>query len=126
MNALRQWLRHWCLTEEQRRVIDALEMPQRWMPQPDITKAEAEEWGKVLASPVLRRIDAAMINRVCDEAQRVLIVPVAEMPKQAGYALGFRHAWELAKSISTIGAAEGTKAEATADTGAENLEHLNP
>jgi hypothetical protein len=46
--------------------------------------------------------------------------------RAAGYAAGFRGAWQLAKSLSTLAGAPTGHTEHSATTDALGLEHLNP
>jgi hypothetical protein len=111
---------------DQLALVDALDDPDRWMPDEPLTQAEAEAWGAALLSPVGRKIDIAMSNLGQQEAQRACHTPTAETIRQTGYAAGFRAAWLLAKSLSTMAGAQPGKSEEGTTTGDATLDHLNP
>jgi hypothetical protein len=126
MNVVRSWLLRRLLTAPQRMVLAALAEPARWQPDDAINPPEAAEWGKLLSAPILRKIDAAMVNMANQEAQRAITAPSAETLRMAGYALGFRAAWQTAKALSTITAAEGGATEGDDSTASAALAHLSP
>lgn len=112
---------------DQRAVVQALAEPVRWQPEVEpVTASDASAWGAAMLSPVGRKMDVVMINMVQDHAQRAIQSPAAELHRAAGFAAGFRASWETAKSLSTIAGADAGTTEDGADTGATNLEHLNP
>lgn len=127
MSALRTWLLARLLRPELLRVVQTLEAPDRFQPDPEITPAEQAAWGNLLASPVLLKVDVAMINLCQQQAQRAILATPDRLPFEAGVAWGMRTAWQLAKSISTMSGAEAGKSEnqPTATDGA-GLDHLNP
>lgn len=126
MKTLRAWLLKRWLTAEERALISALRAPDRWQPDNPITPEEAETFGALLKQPLLVKVDVAMINMAQQLAQRAVHSPSAEIVRAAGYAAGFRAAWEFAKSLSNIASAKAGEPEAGADTDATGLEHLNP
>jgi hypothetical protein len=127
MKTLRAWLLKKLLTPTQRMLIATIERPDRWQPDVPLTSQEAQQWGELLRSPLLLKVDVAMVNIAQQEAQRAIAAPSAETQRMAGYALGVRSAWQIAKAISTLSAAEGAASEGTgADTATPALEHLAP
>lgn len=126
MKRLRAWLLSRLLSAPQRAVILALDEPARWMPGEALTPDEAQEWGKFLTSPIMVKIDVAMINMANQEAQRALASPSGETIRMAGYALGFRAAWQTAKALSMITAAEGGATEGDERTASSALAQLAP
>lgn len=113
-------------TAEESRLIAALRAPDRWQPDEPITELEAKEWGALLRSPLLRKIDLAMVNMAQQQAQQAIHAPTHDTLRAAGYAAGFRGAWQLAKSLSTLAGADTGKPETTPPTDNVGLDHLNP
>lgn len=107
-------------------LLAALRAPDRWQPDEPITELEAKEWGALLRSPLLRKIDLAMVNMAQQQAQQAIHAPTADTIRAAGYAAGFRGAWQLAKSLSTLAGADTGKPETTPPTDDVGLDHLNP
>ena len=131
LNACEQHVRilrhaHVPATAEESRLIAALRAPDRWQPDEPITELEAKEWGALLRSPLLRKIDLAMVNMAQQQAQQAIHAPTADTIRAAGYAAGFRGAWQLAKSLSTLAGADTGKPETTPPTDDVGLDHLNP
>jgi hypothetical protein len=114
------------LSAEERSLIATLRTPARWLPEPDISEQEAESWGAMLKSPLMQKIDVAMINIAQQEAQRAITAPASEMQRMAGHAIGIRNGWQLAKQISRLFATKREQTEAAVQTGAASLEHLSP
>lgn len=126
MNALRTWLLARLLRPELHRVVQTLEAPDRYQPDPEITPAEQAAWGNLLASPVLRKVDVAMINHCQQQAQRAILSAPERLAFECGTAWGMRAAWQLAKSISTMTGTDAGKSEHQPATDGASLEHLNP
>ena len=125
--SLRRFILRRLLTPAQLQLVDALERPDRWMPDVPITKDEAEAWGKLLASPTLVKIDHAMINWQQQEAQRALLAQGDDLARQAGFALGCKAGWQMAKTLSRLAAADSSQPETDgAPTAAPTLEHAMP
>jgi len=116
------------LNPAQLALVDALEQPDRWQPDVPITKDEAESWGKLLTTPTLLKIDHAMINWQQQEAQRALLAQGDDLARQAGFALGCKAGWQMAKTLSRLAAADscGPAGPAGALTAAPTLEHAMP
>lgn len=114
------------LNPAQLAVVKALDQPDRWMPDAGLTAIEAEAWASLLRTPLLLKIDHAMINWMQQEAQRALLAPQEHLARQAGMALGCRAGWEMAKTLSRLAAATGDQTEPTAPTAAATLDHLQP
>lgn len=125
MKTLRAWLRNKLLTPQERMTLATLAEPMRWQPDNPFTPTEAEQWGALLRQPLLLKIDVAMINMAQQEAQRAISAPSEDTHRMAGYALGIRAGWQIAKSFSTLTAAEGG-AHGEADHTAAVLEQLTP
>lgn len=123
---LRKLILAWLLPPDQRALLEAMEAPDRWQPDVALTKEDAEAWEQTLHTPLLVKIDHAMINWSQQEAQRVLVAPAHDLARQAGFALGVRTGWQMAKSLSRMVAAEGDRSEPTAPTAAATLDHLAP
>lgn len=114
------------LTPEERRLVAALRTPDRWQPDRPITDLEAKDWAALLRSPLLLKIDLAMCNMAQQQAQLAVHLPAADTVRAAGYAAGFRGAWQLAKSLSTLAGTHAGPSETTPPTDDAGLEHLNP
>jgi hypothetical protein len=114
------------LTPEERRLVAALRAPDRWQPDRPITDLEAKDWAALLRSPLLLKIDLAMCNMAQQQAQLAVHLPAADTVRAAGYAAGFRGAWQLAKSLSTLAGTHAGTSETTPPTDDAGLEHLNP
>lgn len=113
-------------TQAETTVVAALRAPDRWQPDEPITELEAKEWGALLRSPLLRKIDVAMVNMAQQQAQQAIHAPSADALRAAGYAAGFRGSWQLAKSLSTLAGTHAGTSETTPPTDDAGLEHLNP
>lgn len=124
LNLFRAWLLAQLLRPDQLAVVQALDAPDRFLPDPALTPAEAEQWGAMLQSPLMLKIDTAMINWTQQEAQRAIGFPTAELARQAGYAMGCRAGWSMAKTLSRLPVAKDEQTGAEATTPAEGLEHL--
>lgn len=114
------------LTAEELRLIRALRAPDRWQPDPEITPEEADMWAGLLRSPLMQKIDVAMVNMAQQQAQIAIHETPQNVSRAAGYAAGFRGGWQMAKSISTLVSAKTGETEKGADTATAGLEHLNP
>ena len=122
---LRDYLLRRLLTPEQLAVTLAMDRPDRWQPDQPLTEDEMKNWAAFLASPLGLKIDTAMVNFCQQEAQRALFATAENLPKQVGVALGVRAGWEMAKTLSRLGAAESAQSEPTA-TAPATLAHLSP
>jgi hypothetical protein len=103
-----------------------LDAPDRWQPDEPLTTGDVADWAALLTTPLLRKIDLAMINMAQAEAQRAIHEPAAEAVRAAGYAAGYRAAWAIAKSLSTLPGAPTGKPETTPATDGPDLAHLSP
>lgn len=126
MKPFRVWLLRKLLTPAQRQILATIEAPARWMPGEAITTEEAAQLRQLFQSPLMLKVDVAMINMANQEAQRAITAPSAETVRLAGYALGIRAGWQIAKSLSTLTGAEAGATEGEADTAGSALAHLNP
>jgi hypothetical protein len=88
--------------------------------------SEVREWGKVLSTEFGRKLDAALCNWCTERAWLATQAPAREVEKAAGFALGARTAWEVAKSISRMGEAQSPESETPAPTVAQGLEQHQP
>lgn len=113
------------LSPAQLAVVQALDRPDRWQPDQALTPDETKAWAETLSSPIGLKIDTAMVNFCQQEAQRALLAPQDQLPKQVGIALGIRAGWEMAKTLSCLGEAELAQPEPTG-TAPATLDHLTP
>jgi hypothetical protein len=113
-------------TAEEDALIAALRAPDRWQPDPAITPSEARQWGELLQTPLMLKIDVAMVNMAQQQAQAATQSTPDRIIYAAGVAWGYRAAWQVAKSISTMTGAEAGKPETNSDTALPGLDHLNP
>ena len=67
-----------------------------------------------------------MTNMALQQAQSAIYERPENVARAAGYAAGFRGAWQLAKSLSTLAGAPTGHTEHSATTDALGLEHLHP
>jgi hypothetical protein len=125
VSTLKAWLLKKLLTPAQHAVLIAIEEPARWMPGEDITPGDAQNLGELFRSPLMLKVDVAMINFANQAAQAAIMAPTAEVVSAAGYARGVRAGWQVAKSLSTLTGAEAGATE-EGDTDAPVLEHLSP
>lgn len=123
---LRDWALARLLTRDQHALITALERPERWQPDEPLTEIECEQWAALLRTPLLRKLDIAMINWLQQEAQRAIYTPTPEAGRQCGFAAGARASWEIAKTFSRAPAASDGQSETDATTAAPSLAHLRP
>jgi len=114
------------LSADEARLVDALRDADRWQPDQPLTAGDAQAWASVLRSDYGRRLDIAMINLGQQQAQMAVHAQSADVQRLAGYAAGFRGAWQLAKALSTIAGTDAGQSEQDATTGAADLAHLNP
>jgi hypothetical protein len=126
VKALREWLLRKLLTPAQRMVLASIEAPARWLPEQEITDADKAQLRQLFTSPLMLKVDVAMINLAHQAAQQAIMAPSTETVRQAGYALGMRAGWQIAKSISTLTSAEAGATEGETDTAGSALAHLNP
>lgn len=126
MNALKKLLRRWVLTRAEQRLLADYEDLARAFGEVELQRAEAEEWGKVLRTPTGVKIDAAMCDLIQRRAMQAIGEGQAERDHACGMAAGMAIGWQLAKALSTLGAADGANSEDAAGTAAGGLEHLNP
>ena len=129
MNALRAWLARppaVVLTAEEAALLAALRAPARWQPDQPLTLTDTKDWGALLHTPLLLKLDVAMTNMALQQAQSAIYERPENVARAAGYAAGFRGAWQLAKSLSTLAGAPTGHTEHSATTDALGLEHLNP
>jgi len=124
--SLRTRLLRLVLSAEERRLLAALRAPDRWQPDDPITEVEAKDWAALLRTPLLVKIDLAMVNMAQQQAQLAVHLPAADTVRAAGYAAGFRGSWQLAKSLSTLAGTDAGKLETTPPTDDAGLAHLNP
>jgi hypothetical protein len=144
-NAIRQLLRKWVLTPDERTLVDAdrdtvlraMLSPEAWrlvesarragryQPAPTITQEDAEAWETAMRSEVGLKVDTAMINWLHELAQRAISAAPADVLAEAKFALGCRAGWEMGKSISRLAAAQSSAPEDDA-TAAPDLEHHQP
>lgn len=108
------------------RLLAMLRAPDRWQPDQPLTTTDVADWANLLRTPLLAKIDLAMINMAQQEAQRAIHAETADTIRAAGYAAGYRASWQIAKALSTLPGAPTGKPEPDADTAATVLEHLNP
>lgn len=113
-------------TAEEDALIAALRAPDRWQPDPVITPSEAKQWGELLQTPLMLKIDVAMVNMAQQQAQAATQTTPDRITYAAGVAWGYRAAWQVAKSISTMTGAEAGKPETDSDTALPGLDHLSP
>lgn len=118
--------RHNEKTADEARLLALLRTPDRWQPDQPINALEAQDWAKLLTSPLLLKIDIAMVNMAQQQAQLAIHLPAADTVRAAGYAAGFRAAWTVAKSLSTLVGAQPDKSETQPGTDAPSLDHLTP
>lgn len=118
---MKRWILSKLLRPEQLAVLDAMDCPIKWMPDPAITSDEAKTWGNLLRSPLLMKIDTAMVNYSQQQAQTAIMGPAAELPKLAGFALGVREGWQMAKRLSVLLATKAEQSE-DGDEGAPDLD----
>ena len=123
---LRQWILAKLLRPEQLALVEALDAPVRWMPIQPLTDDEMQKWEQVVTSPLGLRIDLTVGNWALQVQQSALQAPPDQLARQAGYAIGCRAGWEMAKSLSRMTAAEGRQPEDGATTAAPDLDHLQP
>jgi hypothetical protein len=126
MSPLRAILRCWLLTDAERCLLADYARMARAFGEVQLDRAEAEEWGKVLATPTGRKIDAMMCDHVQRQAMRAIAMPGAELAHACGAAEGARHAWVLAKSLSTMGGTDAANHEDAPDTAAAHLDRMSP
>lgn len=122
LNASRETLLRSMLSPEQWQIVAALDKPDRWMPDPIITPTEAQQWGSLLASPLMLKLDVAMINWTQQQAQTAIGAPASEMIAAGKFALGCRAGWQMAKTLSRLAAAEGSEPEDDASPAASRLD----
>lgn len=111
LNASRETVLRAMLSPEQWAIVSALERPDRWMPDPQITAQEAAQWGQLLATPLMLKLDVAMHNWTQQQAQMAIGAPASEMVAAGKFAHGCRAGWEMAKTLSRLAAAEGSTPE---------------
>jgi hypothetical protein len=126
MNRLRAFLLRRLLNPAQRTIVEALDRPDRFIGDTSLTNDDAKNWGAMLAGPLGVKIDHCMINWLQQEAQRALFAPTAEIARTVGYAAGCRAGWEMAKTLSRIGATESAATEDTSPTADAGLAHHQP
>lgn len=126
MSTLRAWLRSKVLTADERRLLVDYARMARAFGEAKLERAEAEEWGKVLTSPTGQKIDLMLCDYVQQEAMRAIATPGAELAHACGRAEGARHAWVLAKSLSTMGGTDAADHGDDADTAAAHLARMSP
>lgn len=146
MNWLKQLLNRWTETEAEIRLLESekekllakmhetwevrllamLRAPDRWQPDQPLTTTDVADWAALLRTPLLAKIDLAMINMAQQEAQRAIHAEPADTIRAAGYAAGYRAAWSIAKALSTLPGAPTGKPEPDADTETPVLDHLSP
>lgn len=126
MSPLRAILRRWLLTSAERRLLADYARMARAFEDVQLERSEAEEWGKVLATPTGRKIDAMMCDHVQRQAMRAIATPGAELAHACGAAEGARHTWVLAKSLSTMGGTDAADHGDDADTAAAHLARMSP
>lgn len=124
LNLIRGWLLAKLLRPDQLALVQSLDAPDRFMPDVPLTAKEAEQWGQLLATPLMLKVDTAMINWTQQQAQVALGVPTPEVVRQAGFAMGCRAGWNMAKTLSRLPVANDEQSGATATTPATGLEHL--
>jgi|GEM_PF-2616053 len=118
--------RHNQQSNEEAKLLAVLRAPDRWQPADEFTGADAKDWAALLTTPLLRKLDVTMVNMAQQQAQQAIHLPSADTVRAAGYAAGFRAAWVLAKSLSTLTGTDAGKPETKPDTAELGLEHLNP
>ena len=127
MKTLRQlFARPPALTEAEAALLAALRAPDRWQPDQPLTATDVQDWAALLRTPLLVKLDVAMTNMAQQQAQTAIHESPANVARAAGYAAGFRGAWQLAKSLSTLAGAPTSTTETDATTDAPGLAHLNP
>jgi hypothetical protein len=104
----------------------ALEQPQRFLPDPGITPAEARSWESVMTGPLGLKIDTAMINWTQQQCQAACATPSENRDYAAGFARGAVVAWQMSKSLSRIVLANEHGTETDATTAGADLEHHQP
>lgn len=114
------------LTPNQLRAVEILGAPDRWQPDQPLTREEAKAWESHLRTPLLVKIDVAMVNMAQQEAQRAIHMPPADAVRVNGEAVGFRRAWAVVKSLSTQADADVSNLEITDPTASAGLAHLQP
>lgn len=114
------------LSPEQWALVEAMERPDRFLPDVTITKSDADHWQAALTSPVGVKVDTAMINWIQQQAQRAIGAPGAEVLAGAKFALGCRAGWEMGKTISRLAAAPRSEFEEDAPTAAAHLAQHQP
>jgi hypothetical protein len=108
-------------------IVRALEEPQRFMPDPGITPAEAKAWEAAITSEVGVKIDTAMINWTQQQCQAACApVPTSEREYAAGFARGTVVAWQMAKTLSRLVLANEHQSETDATPAGADLEHPPP
>lgn len=119
---------HTTCTREPREIklLNMLRAPDRWQPDQPLTTTDVADWANLLRTPLLAKIDLAMINMAQQEAQRAIHAEPADTIRAAGYAAGYRAAWSIAKALSTLPGAPTGKSEPDADTETPVLDHLSP
>lgn len=126
MNALKQWLRKRLLTDAEQTVLEDYARLARAFGDIEFSRGEAEDWARMLRTPTGRKIDALMCDHIQQQAMRAIANGGAELPHACGMAQGARTAWVMAKSLSTMGAAQSATSEEQPDTAGLSLAHLNP
>lgn len=111
------------LRPEERRLLEAINSPARWMPDEALTPDDAAKWAGVLASPIGLKIDIAMHNWTTQQAVAATGTPGHDLQHACGFARGCIAGWQMAKTLSRIANAPVGQPEADADTTRAGLEH---
>jgi hypothetical protein len=104
----------------------ALEHPQRFLPTPEITPAEARSWEAFMTGPLGVKIDTAMINWTQQQTQAACLPGQTQRDYAAGFARGAVVAWQMAKTLSRLVLANEHTPETDSSTAEAGLEHHQP
>ena len=104
----------------------ALDKPQRFLPEPTITPADARAWEAFITGPLGVKIDTAMINWTQQQCQAACANQADDRAYAAGFARGTVVAWQMAKTLSRIVLAHEHASETDAATAGAGLEHHQP
>ncbi len=126
MKTLRAWLLEKLVCPQHRAVLAALEKPDRYFGEAEFTKAEIAQFRELLRSPLMQKLDLAMVNLAQGQAQKAIQVAGPEAAHACGVAWGYRAAWQQFKSISTLAVAEDGTLGADGDTAPADLARFHP
>jgi hypothetical protein len=104
----------------------SLEQPARFLPDPEITPAEARAWEAMITGQLGVKIDTAMINWTQQQTQAACAQPSSQRDYACGFARGTVVAWQMAKTLSRLVLANEHASETDATTAGAGLEHHQP